>query len=152
MGIWGPRSDRPAAARPGAKAADGDRPAFLFFARNAVPSRQGKKAGSSRCGKAIEAKGRPSGLISPFEAAQDACHEQTDRDQHGPGLSASQGLAPLGRTNTDSSVATAANRRCGAQRIDTWLSCAGLGRHLHHNQFDYSTNSTRTWKNGQRAR
>ena len=47
------------------------------------PFAAGEKSRRSRCGKAIEAFGRPSGLIGPFEVALDASHERTDGDNHG---------------------------------------------------------------------
>lgn len=81
MAVLGPGSDRPAAVRPAATrrtALDGF---FVLPARNAAPSRQGKKAGLAVAGRRSR-RSRPSGLIRPFEVAWDAPIKQTDGDHH----------------------------------------------------------------------
>ncbi|QOZ26658.1 hypothetical protein XH93_25890 [Bradyrhizobium sp. CCBAU 51753] len=51
MAILGPGAIGPQPLRPAAPAEDGDKPAFLSFARNAAASRQGKKAGAAVAGR-----------------------------------------------------------------------------------------------------
>lgn len=80
MAVLGPgeRSARSRQARSAAE--DGGRRLFCF-ARNAAPSRQGKKAGVAVAGRRSR-RSRPSGLIRPFEVAWDAPIKQTDGDHH----------------------------------------------------------------------
>src|SRR6266700_1758034 len=80
MAVLGPGSDRPAAFGPEAPAEDGGRRVFCP-ARNAAPSRQGKKAGHSRCGKAIEAQ-PPLGLDPSIRGCMRRARERTDGDHH----------------------------------------------------------------------
>ena len=79
-GPWpGERSARSRKARSNAE--DGGSRLFCLPARNAAPSRQGKKAGRAVAGRRSR-RSRPSGLIRPFEVAWDAPIKQTDGDHH----------------------------------------------------------------------
>jgi len=62
----GERSARSLQARSGSGGRR--RPVFLTSREECRRFAAGEKSWPSRCGKAIEAEGRPSGLISPFEA------------------------------------------------------------------------------------
>ena len=132
MAIPGPGSDRPAALGPAAPAEDGGA-CFFDFREECRVFAAGEKSRRSRCGKAIEAVGRPSGLISHSRLRWTRALNELTEITMAPGIATAQGHGLTGRTHADKRASTAMTACWGKRKQ---MSSHPIARHLRRPQRD----------------
>ncbi len=124
MAIRGPGSDRPAALGPAASAEDCGA-CFFDFREECRVFAAGEKSRRSRCGKAIEAFGRPSGLISHSRLRWTRATNELTEITMAAGVSTAQGHNFISRAHADRRASMAMTTRRGKRKQTFSQSIAG---------------------------